>query len=333
MRVLATSRLIGITICLAGIAPGIPRQTKAGDVGAPDNSSAEIKVILLGTGNPRPSIDRFGPSTLIEAGKVRLLVDAGRGASMRLFQIGGNELLAGIDAVLLTHLHSDHVVGFPDLWLTGWIFGRQRPLAVYGPAGTAAMMEHLRRAFSFDITTRRDVDEHYAAAGVDLNVKEVTGGVVLQRDGVKVTAFAVDHGPVAPAYGYRIDYAGRSVVISGDTRASDSLVQAAKGTDVLIHEVLSPEVERRLSKVADPEKIARIVAHHITPEDAGSVFTRVGPKLAVYSHIVPSPAQPEDLISPTRRTYHGRLAVGYDLMLITIGSEVSIARSPVLPDR
>ena len=293
----------------------------------------EMRVTLLGTGNPRPSIDRFGPSTLIEAGKLRLLVDAGRGASIRLFQIGGGELLSGIDVVLLTHLHSDHVVGLPDLWLTGWIFGRKRPLAVYGPAGTSSMIGHLREAFSFDITTRRDLDEHFPAAGIEANVKEVNSGTVFERDGVRVTAFLVDHGPVAPAYGFRVDYDGHSVVLSGDTRASDSLVRAAQGADVLIHEVLSPEVERRLSKVSDPGQTERIIVHHATPEEAGKVFSRVGPKLAVYSHIVPSPATPEDLISPTRKTYAGRLAVGYDLMLVTIGSDVTISRRPILPER
>jgi ribonuclease Z len=317
-----------VTIPFVGIGPANVKQA----VTAPA-AGRELRVTLLGTGNPRPSIDRFGPSTLIEAGKLRLLVDAGRGASMRLFQIGGNELLAGIDAVLLTHLHSDHVVGLPDLWLTGWIFGRQRPLAVYGPVGTAAMMEHLREAFSFDITNRRDLDEHFPAGGIEANVTEVDGGAVIEHGDVKVTAFPVDHGPVAPAYGYRVDYAGHSVVVSGDTRASDSLVRAAHGTDVLIHEVLSPEVERHLSKVADPEKTARIIAHHVTPEEAGSVFTRVGPKLAVYSHIVPSPTKPEDLIPPTRKTYRGRLTVGYDLMLVTIGADVTISRRPTIPER
>ncbi len=295
--------------------------------------AAVLRVTLLGTGNPRPSIDRFGPSTLIEAGKLRLLVDAGRGASIRLFQIGGSELLSGIDALLLTHLHSDHVVGLPDLWLTGWIFGRQRPLAVYGPLGTSAMMEHLRGAFSFDITTRRDLDEHFPAAGIEANVMEVNSGIVFERDGVKVTAFLVDHGPVAPAYGYRVDFNGHSVVLSGDTRASDSLVRVAQGTDVLIHEVLSPEVERRLSRVADPGKTERIIAHHTTPQEAGKVFARVRPKLAVYSHIVPSPARSGDLIPATRKTYAGRLAVGYDLMLLTIGAEVTISRRPTIPKR
>ncbi len=328
-----TDRPLIVVACLLILASAGAGSVNVIQPGAAGADVGVLRVTLLGTGNPRPSIDRFGPSTLIEAGKLRLLVDAGRGASIRLFQIGGGELLSGIDAVLLTHLHSDHVVGLPDLWLTGWIFGRKRPLAVFGPAGTSAMMEHLRGAFSFDITTRRDVDEHFPAAGIEANVTEVRSGLVFERNGVKVAAFTVDHGPVAPAYGYRVDYAGHSVVLSGDTRASDSLVRAAQGADVLIHEVLSPEVERRLSKVTDPGKTERIIAHHATPEEAGKVFTRVGPKLAVYSHIVPSPAKPDELIPATRKTYAGRLAVGYDLMLLTIGADVTISRRPTIPER
>jgi len=156
---------------------------------------------------------------------------------------------------------------------------------------------------------------------------------VFDRAGVKVTAFAVDHGPVAPAYGYRVDYAGHSVVISGDTRPSDALVRAAARTDVLVHEVISPEVERRMSRIPDPEQTARVIAHHTTPEEAGRIFARVEPRLAVYSHIVPSPAKPEDLLPPTRKTYQGRVVVGFDLMLITIGEEVTVGRREVLPDR
>jgi len=293
---------------------------------------ASITVTLLGTGNPRPSADRFGPSILVEAGQERLLVDAGRGSTIRLFEIGTAPALSGITAVLLTHLHSDHVVGLPDLWLTGWMFGRKTPLQIYGPAGTREMADGLERAFAFDVRMRRDVDEHLPPGGVELQTTDVLpGSVCLDRNGVRVTAFAVDHGPVTPALGYRVDYAGRSVVLSGDTRYSETLIEAAHGVDLLVHEVLSPEVERRRGLV-DAAAMARIIAHHVTPDEAGRVFSAVAPRLAVYSHIVPSPTTAADLIAPTRRTYKGRLAVGYDLMEIRVGDTVSVRRRPVIRD-
>jgi len=259
-------------------------------------------------------------------------VDAGRGATIRLFQLGKGSLLRSVDAVLLTHLHSDHTVGLPDLWLTGWILGRKTPLAVYGPAGTRAMMLGLERAYEADIHIRRDLDEHFPAAGIAVEATDVEPGIVFEKDGLKVTAFAVDHRPVTPAYGYRIDYQGRSVVFSGDTRPSDNLVEHARGADVLVHEVVSPEVERRASET-DPAVIGKIIAHHTTPEDAGRIFARVRPRLAVYSHIVPSPATAADLLPATRKTYRGWVVVGEDLMTITVGAHIGVAKRKTIPDR
>ncbi|MEO6327067.1 MAG: MBL fold metallo-hydrolase, partial [Thermoanaerobaculia bacterium] len=132
--------------------------------------------------------------------------------------------------------------------------------------------------------------------------------------------------------GYRIDVGERSVVFSGDTRASESLIEHARGADVLIHEVVAPEVERRRAAVRDPERIQRIIDHHTTPEDAGRVFARVKPRLAVYAHIVPSPTKAQDLIGPTRTTYKGPLVVGEDLMTITIGERVVVGRSRRIPE-
>lgn len=288
-----------------------------------------LRVTLLGTGNPRPSMTRFGPSILVEAGTTpptRILVDAGRGATQRLFALGGSDLLSGVDIVLLTHLHSDHVVGLPDLWLTGWLFGRTRPFSLKGPEGTAALMAHLEKAFEFDVKTRRDLDERLPAAGAETDAKDLPPETTFEISGAKITAFAVDHGPVKPAYGYRIDYAGKSVVLSGDTRFSESLVAHAKGCDVLVHEVVAPAVEVRRSAVADAARVQRIIAHHTTPEDAGRIFSLVKPRLAVYSHIVPSPATEKDLVGPTRKTYSGPLAVGYDLMSISIGERVTVEK-------
>lgn len=194
-----------------------------------------IKVTLLGTGNPRPVMTRFGPSILVEAGKQKMLFDCGRGSTQRLYQLKVD--FSEVTALFLTHLHSDHVVGIPDFWLTGWVMGRKEPLRLYGPAGTKEMAKHLVEAFAFDIRTRRDIDEHLPGSGVELVASNVEQGVVYESGGVKVTAFAVDHGVVKPALGYRVDYGGRSVVLSGDTRYSENLIRFAQGADVLVHEM------------------------------------------------------------------------------------------------
>lgn len=291
-----------------------------------------LQVTLLGTGNPRPNMERFGASILVEAGGRRILIDAGRGATQRLWDIGQRALLTSIDAIFLTHLHSDHVVGLPDVWLTSGVFGRNTELQLIGPPGTAEMGGHLVQAFAWDITTRAN-DEGFHVAARTLAGKNVQPGVVYERDGLKVTAFVVDHGPPKPAYGYRVDFRGRSVAFSGDAKFYPPLAEHAKGVDVLVHEVVSPEVEMRRAQTPDPEGIKRIIDHHATPEQAGQIFSLVKPRLAVYSHIVPSPTTPPDLIGPTRKTYAGPLAVGYDLMTIVIGDTVDVFPRPVMADK
>ena len=291
----------------------------------PQGQAQSLRVTLLGTGSPQPRMDRFGPSTLVEAGEEKLLFDAGRGAAQRLFQI--QVPFRSVTALFLTHLHSDHVVGIPDFWLSGWIYGRNSPLRIWGPAGTRDMMAYLEKAFEFDIRIRRDVEKTTPPEGVPLVTTETGEGIVYERNGVKVTAFLVDHAQVKPAFGYRIDYAGRSVVLSGDTRYSENLIRSAAGADVVIHEVASTEVFLATrGRALTPEQLQAILDHHLTPEQAGEVFTRVKPKLAVYSHIVPASATAEHLIAPTRRTYSGPLEVGEDLMVIEVGETVQVRR-------
>ncbi|MEO8431505.1 MAG: SgcJ/EcaC family oxidoreductase [Acidobacteriota bacterium] len=284
-----------------------------------------IQVTLLGTGSPSPGMNRFGPSILVEAGGQKLVFDAGRGALQRLTQVKVS--WKDVQAVFLTHLHSDHVVGFPDLWLTGWLVGeRDTPLRVFGPKGTRKMMSRLEEAYEYDIAIRIS-DDRASPQGAVILAQDIEGGVVYEKSGVKVTAFEVDHAPVKPAFGYRIDFAGRSVVLSGDTRVSENLIRSAQGCDLLIHEVAVSESFRRSGVSADHVK--SIVGHHTTPEQAGEVFARVKPKLAVYSHIVRPIATEQDVIPATRTKYAGPLELGSDLMVIEVGDQVSVRR----PDR
>ena len=277
-----------------------------------------IKVTLLGTGTPPPIMERFGPSILVQAGSETLVFDAGRGCLQRLRQL--NISYDKLTAFFLTHLHSDHIVGFPDLWLTGWLVSRRATaLPVYGPAGTKNMIENLQKAYVYDIHIRIE-DDKVPEEGSKLLVSEIQQGVIYEKNGVKVIAFEVDHFPIKPAFGYRIEYKGRSVVLSGDTKYSKNLVKYATGTDLLIHEVIIfPDTVNK----SDP-RTSRI-AHHTSPAQAAMVFNEVKPKLAVYSHFAnPFRLNDQVLIKQTKENYSGPFLLGEDLMSFSITDTVSV---------
>jgi ribonuclease Z len=306
-------QLCAVATVLAVLARGtaIPAQSAV---------SRDFRVTLLGTGSPALSVTRFGPSILVEAGDQTLVFDAGRGAAQRLNQLGVS--FARINAVFLTHLHSDHVVGLPDLWLSGWLLSRRTvPWELVGPAGTAAMAAHLAQAFAFDLDIRTKEGRQDPAGG-RLAARDVEPGVVYERGGVRVTAFLVDHGLVAPAFGYRIEYDRRVVVFSGDTRFSPDLIAIARGADLLVHEVAIGPADLGPS---DPGY--RAIAHHTTPEQAAVVFTRARPALAVYSHIVIFGGIEEaEIMNRTRRGYAGPVLLGQDLMSVSVGDTLATSR-------
>lgn len=292
---------------------------------------SEFRVTLLGTGHPQPSPHRFGPSTLVEAGGQRLLVDAGRGVTIRLWQL--KIPVSAIDRLLLTHFHSDHTSGVPDLWLTGWLppvwaGARKNAFGVIGPAGTKRLMDGLEQAYAADIAIRL-VDERLPRSGIAVEVAEFDrDGVIYEKDGLKVTAFEVDHGDaIKPAFGYRFDYRNRSAVLSSDTRYNENVIRYGKGADLLVHEVMAI----RPALLEEPG-IQHIMAHHTSPLDAGRVFAQARPKLAAFTHVIllASPRVPamtaEEVVAATRESYDGPLVVGEDLMSFEIGDTVAIRR-------
>ena len=325
---LAAISLLGLTLLASRGVPAAAisgRQPPAIPIGASAQPvpADGMRVILLGTGvGPPVNLVQYGASTLIEAGGTRLLFDCGRGATIRLTEAGIP--LPSVRRLFLTHLHSDHVVQIPDLLLAGWVVapGRKTPLHVSGPRGTVEMMAALEKAFAFDIHVRRDLDEKFAVDGITVRSQDISPGVVFDDGGLSVTAFLVDHEPVEPAFGYRIDYRGRSVVLSGDTRVSDNLIRAASGADVLIHEAVDPVAMRAAAR--DAALTESIIAHHTSGAQAGQVFARVQPRLAVFSHAPGSDA----LLAQARQHYSGRLEGAEDLLVIDVAEQISVRRIP-----
>ncbi len=295
-------------------------------VAAAEPPAGAIAVTLLGTGAPGPSPNRFGPATLVQVAGMALLFDAGRGCPIRISQVG---LPLDISAVFLTHFHSDHVNALPDIWMTSYIGrrppsanpalreARTVPLRLYGPPGTARMAGNLLAAFGDDVRIRT-ADEGLSPAATRIDAHEFAhDGVIFEERGVIVTAFEVDHGPlVKPAYGYRIDYGGHAVLVSGDTKLNENLIRHAAGIDVMVHEVCAYSDEWR-----DNADALASAAHHTSPEECAVVFTRTKPKFAALTHLVLIGATPAQVEARVRSGYGGAFVVGNDLTRMTIAGD------------
>ena len=315
----ALSRLAELTSTASAQAP-TPVTTPA----------APTTVTLLGTGTPNPRPDRFGPSVLVEAGDKRLVLDAGRGLTIRLFQIGVP--LGTIDSLFITHFHSDHLNGLPDYFLTSYLRTpyalRNKEMRLVGPNGIKRIAEAMRDMYADDINIRK-ADENVPEAATKIITREFDDdGVVFDEGGVKVTAFRVLHGElIKPSFGYRIDHAGKSVVLSGDTKFDENLIKHSMNVDLLLHEVCM--LPAALNGVP---AFQNIMNHHTSPEECGTVFTRTKAKMAAYTHIVQPgsrehpPVSDQMIVDATRKAYQGPLVVGEDLMRFAIADDVKVMK-------
>jgi ribonuclease Z len=273
-----------------------------------------IEVTLLGTGSPMVDPNRAGPSTLVRAGDHAFLVDAGRGVLMRAAAVGVGA--ADITALLLTHLHSDHITDLSDVITTRWITSFTRaPLTVIGPSGTAAVVEATLAALAPDISYRIAHHADITEPPV-VEVEEVTGGVVWGRDGVRITVAPTDHRPVEPTIGFRIEFDGASVVLAGDSVPCDSLDALAAGADALVHTVIRKDLVEKLP----PQRIRDILDYHSSVEEAAATAARAGVGTLVLTHYVPPLAsgQENDWRALAATAFDGTIELGDDLHRIEV---------------
>jgi ribonuclease Z len=311
-----------VLLILAGIAAAamlVPSEPGAAHLQAP---SGKTQLVLLGTGNPPADPDRSGPATAVVVNGTPYLVDFGAGIVRRAKSAAVDKGIASLDPVSLrvafvTHLHSDHTVVYPDLILTPWVIGRRVPLEVYGPSGIKAMTEHLLAAYRVDFDTRTEDRRLYTVGafpeGHAVNTHEIRAGVVYQDANVTVTAFATKH--AMESYGYRFETADRSIVISGDTNPTQATIDACRGCDVLVHEVLTLEW---LAKRKDFQGYA--AQFHTTTAQLIELATKARPKLLVLYHgsLSLRPGVDAERSTPAAMLdemsqYAGRVVVGRDL--------------------
>ena len=275
-------------------------------------NSTKTEIVLLGTGTPYPDPNAEGPATAVVVGKRVFLFDAGVGV-MRQIKAAGLPI-TGPEATFITHLHSDHTLGYPDLILTSWIVRRTSPLEIYGPRGLQRMTRLLLAAYSEDIHVRTFGLEREVPGGYRVNVHEISKGVIYDREGVRVTAILVPHGSWKEAYAYRIDTPDRAIIISGDTSPSEALVRAANGVDAVVHEVYSPihvAAEDRPGGKFWPQYMREF---HTSDVELGALAARIKPKLLVLTHIMRRGSSNEDLLAGIRRGgFSGDVVVGKDL--------------------
>ncbi len=270
---------------------------------------ASMELVLLGTGYPYPDPLRAGPSCAVLAGGRAYVVDAGRGVVLRLEAAG--IAWSAVRAAFVTHLHSDHIDGLPDLFHTCWQFGAGRPFELYGPEGIDGVATSILGFYAADIRIRRDLTEMLPPEGARIHAHRVAEGVVhSEPGGVRVTAFRVDHRPVEPAFGYRFESGPHSIVLSGDTRPDPNLVRFARGADILVHDAY---VRAGAPTGAGPRRWA-IYDYHSSAREAGETAAQAGVRMLVLSHLIPRDAPERMFREEAARAYGGRIVVAKDLM-------------------
>jgi len=283
-----------------------------------------MHLTLLGTGCPAVHAERYGPAQIVRHGNTALLVDCGSGVTQRLVQAGMSG--CDIDAVLLTHLHSDHIVDLFQLVISSWHQGRDRPQRIFGPPGTYRYMDSLISLWHAELEQRIDHERRPSALALQVEVTEVRPGEAHELGAMRVRAVEVDHKPVRNAYGYVFETGAHKLAISGDTRPCDALAEAAEGADLLLHEVFIHREMKVVEGVRTAETIERVASYHTLSTDVGKVAARAGAKWLALTHFVPPEFDRAALREEVARDFAGPVTIGEDLMTLDLKKRAVLYR-------
>lgn len=276
-----------------------------------------MDVTLLGTGCPQISTERYGPANLVRHGDAAFLIDCGSGTTQRL--LGAGSAGRDLDAVLLTHLHSDHLVDLYQLIISSWHQGRDRPQIVYGPKGTKAFVEGTMAVWSAELAQRIVHEKRTSTRALETVVHEIEAGEVLTHGSLRVRAVEVAHQPVKQAFGFVFEADGRKAVFSGDTAYCPALIAAAQEADVLVHECfIHREMKQAPGRTA--EGLRNVASYHTLSSEVGKVAREARAKCLVLNHFVPIRFDKSALLAEVRRDYAGPVVIGEDLMRIDVGT-------------
>ncbi|MCK5274120.1 MAG: MBL fold metallo-hydrolase [Alphaproteobacteria bacterium] len=277
-----------------------------------------MHLTLLGTGCPAVHAERYGPAQIVRHEDTAVLVDCGSGVTQRMAQAG----ISGrdIDAVLLTHMHSDHVVDLFQLIISSWHQGRDRPMRVFGPQGTYAYVDGMVSLWQSEMERRIEHERRPSALALQTEVIELKPDEMVEFGAMRVRAVEVDHKPVRHAYGYTFETNEAKLVISGDTRPCDALTEAAQGADLLLHEVFVHREMQPIEGRRTAETIEQVASYHTLSSDVGKVAAKAGVKWLVLTHFVPPDCDTEALREEVSADFPGKVTMGEDLMTLDVAS-------------
>ena len=272
-----------------------------------------LNITFLGTGTPRPNINKLGPSVLIKVKNEEIMLDVGRGTTLRLNQIGNN--YSKINNIYISHLHFDHIVGVPDFWLTSNLWQKKTDTNIFGPVGIKNFCKGLRQSYEKDFEYRYSGNTHSKIICHNYSEKKI-----IKNNFLEVKIFKNNHGHIENSHGFKIIYNNKSIVYSGDTTYSKEVVKNAKNCDILIHEVIATSKKMRDNN----KKLRSVISTHTTISQLSKILNESNPKLTILNHALLFGVSEKFVLNEIKESYDGKVIFSKDMMSVDLGDEINV---------